>query len=845
MRTLTAPEVTALEAAARKPVRRIEITDAAGDYQDFTWAIHAGVWQTDVDKTVIEGRFLLRRSNPSDSLSPYVTDAIDAGRRLRLYHATILPDGTIPDPEDLHLVFDAEIDSIDAGDDPIEIVVHDWIGATLAHRHIKEPRLLGGPGVAWESVLQQILNVGGGLAITLEADASGITVAKTVEVGGNAENREPVHTVEAVRTWANRIGWQVRPRWSDSEGAFVLAAYEPPRDSTDVAWVYGPDRYKLLPRFKRSREDVRNAVEIEFRRASTGLRHRITGIDQTSIDAFGEQWAEFIETDDSVIDTIERAQALRDAFLSDVGFPQIDASVVVPLNPFLDLDDRITLEANDVTHGTDQTLAIVAYRHEFGPDIERSTFDLRGKPTGGVRKWKDRLAVGGRGPTSGELIAFHAESTPDGATVVLVGEAGSAVVQVAIFARLMASADLPSAADTAGWKALWGIVESELHFVTFLEPDTDNQFVHQMAAPDEDHVILAVARPYALSPAGRWIWGGGREVVVRPAAGQLADSYTDFVESEDSVTVWLRLVDRGMAFDPPQFYAQVGAGALLDVATTRTQGDASILYGGTLGEDEFELDVTLDAYRATKIVADVLHENGENKTIVWPAFDRDRSPDFAVEPRADANGILSVDGDADTISQRVERIDGVATWLREVDSWRGLYDLMGDDDSGNPGQSTDSAALYRITLYSDPIADIDGDTLTETRELLVPIGTVVLSGWVTTTLDIPDVGSAVLTITLEADSAEVGHTVRVWYRAQLGGGEWDLWADVTASLSPVPGAPPTTPTAYEYQTAHPRSAKDVTLPIVSVEVRAEILNASDVVVASTQPPLARNWYAQP
>jgi hypothetical protein len=97
-----------------------------------------------------------------------------------------------------------------------------------------------------------------------------------------------------------------------------------------------------------------------------------------------------------------------------------------------------------------------------------------------------------------------------------------------------------------------------------------------------------------------------------------------------------------------------------------------------------------------------------------------------------------------------------------------------------------------------------------------------------------------MTIRLDASAAPVGYTARVWARYQDGSSPWTDWVDITASLSPALSAPPTSQTSYTYATGFQRIVKNITQPIVTFEIRAEILDAGSAVVASRVLP--KQWY---
>lgn len=389
MRALTAAETSGLEAAHARTYVRLEVMDADGfTWNDLTAALQSFEISTSVDQTVISGRLrLLRSLTATGSLSPLVVDTLDAGRRLRIYLTTLLHSAGVPVSGDLRQIIDAEIDSVDPGSALIEITLRDRIGALLADRDIKDVASLGGPGVAVESVMAQLMIEGGvdGL-FTLDADATGVTLTQLMET-------QPQKLLEGMRTLADRIGWQLRPRWNEVAGEFQLAFYEPPRDKVTVDWTLGADRYIAIPRLAIDRTNIRNAIRVEYFSTLNDDRrfYPVSGDplqDATSVARYGERFMQITEADDSPINSSTLAQALAEAALSDLALPTVDAAVeVMMLWPF-DIDDRVTLEANAEQFTTDQTLAVVGYTHRYGPNEERTTLRLRGKPTGGVQKWR-------------------------------------------------------------------------------------------------------------------------------------------------------------------------------------------------------------------------------------------------------------------------------------------------------------------------------------------------------------------------------------------------------------------------------------------------------------------------
>src|SRR5690606_39095794 len=225
--------------------------------------------------------------------------------------------------------------------------------------------------------------------------------------------------------------------------------------------------------------------------------------------------------------------------------------------------------------------------------------------------------------------------------------------------------------------------------------------------------------------------------------------------------------------------------------------------------------------------------------IAAPGFDRNRKPDFIVDPFViPGTTTIKIDGDTDTISMRVERIDAGGTWVRDIDHWTANVDVGLPDDSSNPGIGS-GVGIFRITLYSDPVDSRDSSTQTEFRDVVVNVSTGSDPQWLVVGLAIPDLNSAEVTITLQADGMPAGYYAKVYERAQVGGQPWTSPALIAGleNISPLP----TTETDYFHTTLYTRVVKDQGATIVSYEIMAEIYNSSDQLVATQS--VTRNWWA--
>lgn len=832
MRTLSAPKIAALAATHRRPWRRLEVDDGDGSFNDLTHALVAGEISSSADRQVISGTFRLLRSDSEvspKSLSPYVSDALDAGRWIRLYYTVTQPGDPAPTSGDYDLIFDGQIDYVDAASGEIEIVARDWIGTLLADRDIKWVRTIP-QGTSLEDVIVQLIELGKSFAdpdVPFEAEPTGVNIGEIVEV-------TPQKLLEAVRDVANRIGWQLRPRWSDTENGYVLAFYEPKRDnSVAPVWTFPASRWRRLDRLARSREDVLNHIQISFRDAATGRRLQVTDHDDESIERFGEHWAEVVEADESVINSAERALALLAAMISDRAFPDVDASVVVPFHPYLDIDDRVTFGASPRTHTTDQTLAIFGYTHRWGPGEEQTILDVRGKPTGGIAKWKGRRPKPPRPEDRPGLLSFAAKNDSAlGETVTFVGYAESAVSEVWIYERTVTPPD----PETDPFRA----TERPEYFLDVLIPDEAGRFEYTFTRPPTDSLKLVLARPYHFPETGERTWGAAKVGIIDPLPVAPPTWETRYLETADKGYFWVKLEEHGQRILDVHARTRIGTEPWsAPVAVLRRQGDVSVVTGEVMGPLEFEHEVLLDTYRQAFLDFLVTPEGADRFSIAAPGFDRNRKPDFIVDPFVvPGTTTIKIDGDADTISMRVERIDAGGTWAVDIDHWTAAVDVGLPDDSSNPGIGS-GVGIFRITLYSDPVDSRDSSTQTEFRDVVVNVSTGSDPQWLKVGLAIPDLNSAEVTITLQADGMPAGYYAKVYERAQVGGQPWTSPALIAGleNISPLP----TTETDYFHTTLYTRVVKDQSATIVSYEIRAEIYNGSDQLVATQS--VTRNWWA--
>lgn len=857
-RTLTAPEQAALGTGAAvmaphaRSYPRLEVADALGVFQDLTYLLHGFRIGTDVDQTVIAGSVQLARSHQDyvGSISPLVTDAVDAGRRLRLHFTTLLGSAGVPAAGDLQLVLDGVVDKIDAGAALVELQVRDRIGATLADfemvNGITVPADTAlGPQSVEGMLLYALLNTGtltgtpGDVTppflFSDDFSASGATITQDVEI-------EPQRALEVVRAIAQRIGWQVRPRWHEGDGEFKLAFYPPDHAKATVDWTIPASRYHVIPRLERSREHIRNAVRIRYVDADGQQRQfpadAYAYTDAASIAKYGYRFAEFVEDASSPIRSEAAAQAFADLFLGDMSEPVVDLEVELHMLWPVDIDDMVTLGANAEQLGTARTFAVVGYEHEFGPRTERTRLKLRGRPTGGITKWVRRPPRRTWDPEAREnqLLSWR-QVHQDEAGTTFEGVVGAAVAHVNVYTQTLEQGAGATTAD----------LEHPSHLVDILTPDAERRVEITIATPPRGFVSYGLAVPY--TDIGDGILRAGlpkKAFTVYPLGAGAPVWEIDAADDGVTGTVWLRLQEQGIPYAAPTFRVRVGDLPFsVPAAATRTAGAASTVRGGLLGEEGYEFDFGLDAWAPSAAVADVVLETGEVVSITFPALDQGRTPDFTTAPLF-IDPYLHVNGEPDVRAIRVERTDGT-TWSVTVDGWEHAFDLSAADDASNPGQANNTRASYLVTLFSDPKADIDGGTLTATRNVSVVRGTpgASASDWdAPPLLTVPAVGSSVMGITLDASAAPAGSYVELFYRYQLAGDPWSDPVDIASLVSPALTLPPTSPTAYTFDTDFVRKAKVTPLPpAVIAEIVANIRDSGGGLLrqaVSNRP----NWYVQ-
>ena len=825
MRSLTAGEITVLGSAVRRNAYLVEAQNGDGTWIDLTdWLEGFGFGRT-VDDPITKATVRFRRDRSpasSFSLAPFMESSdlnvlddgttysptLDAGRGIRISIATVAA-GATPAGGDFHVVFRGEIDRVAWHRSPVEVEARDLMGK-LRDRFIEEITTYGSDaGVDIEDVAQSILTdwldgetlygPSGTVADPFPSGDSPGFLVTTTDFG-------EISVFQALERLAQLIGWVFRYRWNADADDYVLTFYEPDRAKVAPDWTFAPNRYIDVTRLDVDRENIRNVIAITYPGASEPLEVS----DASSITRYGRRWMQFIEGDDSPIDTEAEAQALIDAALSDLKEPDAEQEIVTLLFWPIELEDLYTFTANGTHYDTDQTWAVVGFQHEVARQTERTTITVRGSVAGMYNAWLNR---GGRGLGTGDLtLSVTPLEKTETQHRYRITRDSARISEVWRYSRTVEQGtEIPDIAT---------VQDEDLPFI--MTPVDVGIWDDTIPVPATDFVTYRWYVPYANSLQPGVVAG---PVEVDPLDPEAPTVEEDDSESATTGTRWIKLTERGLTVTSVLMASQTGNGlAAALAAPTRGPGDASVVRGGTLGALEYEQDVELAADRLAWIWGEIDFEGSDRPISLTPlAFDRDTQPTFVSVTVNDQK--VEVIADSDTESLILTRVDGGGTWEKEVDDFSHVFDLAKVDPSGNAAIGAGETWNVEVTARSDPSIAVDGSTLTRTVTKTVSAAGGGAGG---PTWDIFDVEATapaddlIAEITLKADAS--GGTAVIYARKD----GVALWTDITGDLSPALSTAPTSSTTYTWDVPEPDGTN------ASYEIRADIEVTGAVVESQTE-----------
>jgi hypothetical protein len=256
-------------------------------------------------------------------------------------------------------------------------------------------------GTPAETVIQSIINDSLGAGVV----ALNTPAPSTWYLGPYVQNRDKLF--QAITTLSEQIGWDLRFNWSGTEagGDYLLTFKAVNRSAPGVVWSFGASSYFDVQRVTRAIGDIRNAVLVAFYDSEAldpttkqPLRSTVVASDATSISKYRRRYMELAEPATTAVTTRAIATLLANAALSDLKEPLVACEVTLPYFWALELNDYVTLKANQIHFDADQSVAIVSVKHSFssagddGSGTERTVIGVRGMPTLGPQRHLDKEA---------------------------------------------------------------------------------------------------------------------------------------------------------------------------------------------------------------------------------------------------------------------------------------------------------------------------------------------------------------------------------------------------------------------------------------------------------------------
>jgi hypothetical protein len=254
-------------------------------------------------------------------------------------------------------------------------------------------------GTLAETVIQSIINdtLGAGVVALNTAAPS------TWYLGPYVQSRDKLF--QAITTLSEQIGWDLRFNWSGTEagGDYLLTFKAVNRSAPGVFWSFGASSYFDVQRVTRAIGDIRNAVLVAFYDSENldlttkqPLRSTVVATDATSISKYRRRYMELAEPATTAVTTRAIATLLANAALSDLKEPLVACEVTLPYFWALELNDYVTLKANQIHFDADQSVAVVSIKHSFsiagddGSGTESTVIGVRGLPTLGPQRHLDK-----------------------------------------------------------------------------------------------------------------------------------------------------------------------------------------------------------------------------------------------------------------------------------------------------------------------------------------------------------------------------------------------------------------------------------------------------------------------
>lgn len=428
MRTITTAQNEVLNRGKYQVVVRVEIEDSTAtlvdvsDFEGENW-IRSVEISDSVDNAVMMATVKLFARRYDKSMHPLDEESkinlpggvfasfLDVKRQIRVLTATV-PQNYTAVTADFELVFDGFIDKIPESGKRINAITLQCRdkGGFLQDTWTEDLERYGDGTVtdtdfvsgALEDIIQDILdNWVSGITLFSENGTGGTPFLAGDSPLFNVEawDVDIQSVLEAVRIGANSIGWECRYRFQSNVNEFELQLYEPARSSSSVDRTFAPNNYIDITNLSVDVLRVRNVIEVTFYTdpEDDQTKTTIEASDASSITRYGRRWMGIVEAQTSAINTAAEATRMADAILADLREPDRDQQEEMHYFWAVELGDRYTFLANGVNYTTDQTWAVVGFRHSLSHNRQRTTLTTRRAPSGGILHWWDRGQIGGFG----------------------------------------------------------------------------------------------------------------------------------------------------------------------------------------------------------------------------------------------------------------------------------------------------------------------------------------------------------------------------------------------------------------------------------------------------------------
>lgn len=267
-------------------------------------------------------------------------------------------------------------------------------GATVKWDYVGAPTTAGNP---LEQILQNILDDAKGIgdsSVTLYTPTSpGWSIRQFLQQRG--------HTLDALVTLAQQIGWDLRPKFRESTGQYELTLYQPDRGSETVSpvvlFTFAARDYGDVETLAVDIDKIRNNLTIIWPDRSDlwpdgSPKRKVSEYkNDASIAKYEDLFAEIQEDEASQLDSQAEVDRLGAAFISDCCEPNAQMAVALKrCFPWVEVNDFYKFTANGLQFDADMKLAVTGWSIEGASGKMQQKLELRGLPTIGAQVHIDK-----------------------------------------------------------------------------------------------------------------------------------------------------------------------------------------------------------------------------------------------------------------------------------------------------------------------------------------------------------------------------------------------------------------------------------------------------------------------